>query len=153
VLEFDTMAAVIRPYVGATNAIRGGPGRRSPLGDRRSQGELGSDGKLEIEVEGLVLAEGASEGTNPIAQFKAIVSCLTSDGSSATTANVSTDLFPATSTGDSKIEATVVVPSPCFTNRLRDRAERRLVRRDRHLAGGSGHIEDDGTARGGLPVS
>jgi hypothetical protein len=35
------------------------------------------------------------------------------DGAAAVE-NVSTDPFPATTTGDSKIEATVSLPSPCF---------------------------------------
>jgi len=114
VLEFDTMAAVIRPYVGAVNSIRGVPGGGLPWAIDEGKGELRVDGKLEIEVEGLVLAEGALTGTNPIAQFKAIVSCQTIVGGAAAVTSVSTDPFPATTTGDSKIEATVDLPDPCF---------------------------------------
>jgi hypothetical protein len=42
------------------------------------------------------------------------VSCQTIVDGAAAVVNVSTDAFPATTTGDSKIEATVTLPSPCF---------------------------------------
>jgi len=43
------------------------------------------------------------------------VSCQSIDGTgNPSVVNISTDNFPATSTGDSDIEATVEVPSPCF---------------------------------------
>jgi hypothetical protein len=113
-LEFDTMAAVAGPYVGAANPIRGIPGGGLAWAIDEGRGELRFDGKLEIEVEGLVLAEGANAGSDPIPQFKSIVSCQTIDGTSATPTNISTGLFPATTTGDSKIEATVALPDPCF---------------------------------------
>ena len=56
----------------------------------------------------------ALRGTNPIGSFRAIVSCLTTVNGSPATANMATGPFPATSTGDSEIEATVSMPSPCF---------------------------------------
>jgi hypothetical protein len=79
-----------------------------------------TDGRIEVRVRGLVLAAGPSAGTNPIAQFKAIVSCLTpmTDASSGTlvaaTVNRSTNTFPATTTGDADIEDAVSLPSPCI---------------------------------------
>src|SRR5918994_6394286 len=119
VLEFDLMAPVSEPFTGATNAIRGVPGGGLPWELDAAKGELRADGRLEVEVEGLVLARrapvpAALQGTNPIASFKAIVSCLTSDGGTPATVNVSTALAPATSSGDAKIEDSVVLPSPCF---------------------------------------
>ncbi len=119
VLEFDVMAPVGEPFTGATNAIRGVPGGGLPWEIDDATGELRSDGRVEVEVDGLVLARrapvpAALQGTNPIASFKAIVSCLTSDGSAPATLNVSTALAPATSAGDAKIEASVELPSPCF---------------------------------------
>lgn len=119
VLEFDTMAAVVGPYVGATNPIRGVAGGGLPWQIDEGRGELGVDGKLEVEVEGLVLLDAAPvpvnlRGTNPIPSFKAIVSCMTIDGAAAVERKVETGLFPASSAGDSKIEATVALPSPCF---------------------------------------
>jgi hypothetical protein len=119
VLEFDTMVGVSGPFVGAANPIRGVNGGGLPWQIAEGRGELASDGSLEVEVRGLVLLNAAPvplalRGTNPIASFRAIVSCLTFvDGSPATT-NVATGPFPATAEGDSKIEATVTLPSPCF---------------------------------------
>lgn len=119
VLEFDVMAPVSEPFTGATNAIRGIPGGGLPWEIDAAKGEVRSDGRLEVEVDGLVLARrapvpAALQGTNPIASFKAIVSCLTADGGAPATLNVSTALAPATSGGDAKIEASVELPSPCF---------------------------------------
>jgi hypothetical protein len=119
VLEFDVMAPVSEPFTGATHAIRGVPGGGLPWEIDAAKGELRGDGRVEIEVDGLVLARrapvpAALQGTNPIASFKAIVSCLTSDSGAAATLNVSTGLAPASASGDAKIEASVELPSPCF---------------------------------------
>ena len=50
------------------------------------------------------------QGTNPIPQFMAIVSCLTAVSGAATTSNISTDLVPASSTGDAEINTSVELP-------------------------------------------
>lgn len=121
-LDFNTMAAVPRPYTGATNAIRGVPGGGLPWVISSGRGQLMADGSLEVKVMGLVLdpsdpdviARGLG-GVNPIPDFKAIVSCLSKDsGGNPTVVNVSTGLFPADTSGDSEIEATVSLPSPCI---------------------------------------
>jgi hypothetical protein len=119
VLEFDTMVGVRGPFVGTANPIRGVNGGGLPWQIAEGQGELSSNGRLEVEVQGLVLLNAAPvppalRGTNPIPSFRAIVSCLTIVGGSPATANVVTGPFPATSTGDSEIEATVALPHPCF---------------------------------------
>src|SRR5512140_506521 len=88
IMEFGTMAPVTRPYTGATNAIRGISGGGLPWVLSFAQGELSTNGKLEVMVKGLVLdpndpaviAAGLA-GRNPIPSFKAIVSCLSKDGS------------------------------------------------------------------------
>jgi hypothetical protein len=110
VLEFRTMVGVDGPFRGATNAIRGINGAGAPWRIDEVNGELRTDGKLEIEVEGLVLV---STGLNPAVAFRGAVSCLTSDGTTVSTVNLVTEQFPATPTGDSKIEANVSLPSPC----------------------------------------
>ncbi len=111
VLKADTLAGVSGPYVGASNSIRGIPGGGLSWSIAEGKAVLAADGSLEVKVEGLVLT---ATGANPIASFRAAVSCQTVDGTSAVTTNVSTGLFPATTTGDSKIEATVALPDPCF---------------------------------------
>lgn len=119
ILEFDTMVGVVRPFTGATNAIRGVPGGGIPWAIAAARGELRTDGRIEVRVRGLVLAEGARAGTNPAAEFRAIVSCLTpmmDTGGTLVAAivNVATRTFPATPTGDSEIEDVVQLPSPCI---------------------------------------
>ena len=114
VLEFGTMVGVPAPYTrGNGNAIRGIDGGGVPWVIGSAEGELKASGKLEIKVSGLVLA---STGANPIANFKAVVSCLSKDATTgaATTMNVSTGLFPADAAGNSEIEAMVVLPSLCI---------------------------------------
>jgi hypothetical protein len=112
ILRFDTMVGVVRPFTGGTNPIRGVNGGGQPWAIAEAKGDLRADGRLEIEVTGLVLV---STGLNPSASFRAIVSCLTTaDGLTVTTTNVTTAQFPASPTGDSEIEAVVNLPSPCI---------------------------------------
>src|SRR4051794_3775795 len=98
VLEFDSMATVTAPFTGASDPVRGVPGGGLPWQIRRADGELRGDGRLELRVEGLVLARRApvppaQQGTNPIPQFRAIVSCLTpgNGGTAADTVDRTTD--------------------------------------------------------------
>ncbi|MBI5838950.1 MAG: hypothetical protein HZB19_02500 [Chloroflexi bacterium] len=122
ILEFDTMIGVPRPYTGATNAIHGVPGGGLPWVVGFAEGELKANGKLEVKVRGLVfdpndpdvIARGIG-GTNTVPNFKAIVSCMSKDADgNPTTVNVSTGLFPADAAGNSEIEETLSLPSPCI---------------------------------------
>lgn len=119
ILQFQTMVGVAGPFVGATNPIRGINGGGLPWQIDNASGKLSASGKLEVDVQGLVLLDAppvpaALQGTNPIANFVAIVSCTTTVGGAPATANVATAPFPATVTGDSEIEAQVTLPSPCL---------------------------------------
>jgi hypothetical protein len=119
VLKFDVMAPVTGPYVGSVNPIRGVAGGGLPWEIAEAHGKLGADGQLKITVEGLVLARhdpvpANLQGTNPVPSFKAIVSCQTITGTIATTTNVATGLFPASTAGDATIKAFVTLPSPCI---------------------------------------
>jgi len=119
ILQFQTMVGVAGPFVGSTNPIRGISGGGLPWQIDDASGKLSSSGKLEVTVRGLVLLDGppvpeALRGTNPAASFRAIVSCTTTIGGAPATANVATDPFPATATGDSEIEAQVNLPTPCL---------------------------------------
>lgn len=119
ILEFDTMVGVPQQFTGAGSAalIRGVPGGGIPWTLASAKGELSTSGKLEITVTGLVLAAGANAGSNPVANFRGLVSCLTE---SATVVNVPTGDFPATTGaataggGNAKIEATLDLPNPCI---------------------------------------
>jgi hypothetical protein len=119
-LEFDTMAPVIRAYTGSANAIRGVSGGGLPWVIGSGKGEVKADGRIEVKVRGLVLADdpavpAARRLTNPIPSFRVVVSCLTVDSSgAAATANVTTGDFPATTSGNAEIEAALDLPSPCI---------------------------------------
>jgi len=120
ILKFSTLSPVTGPYVGAANPIRGVAGGGLPWIIESGRGSLDRDGHLKVRVEGLVLARQAPvppalQGVNPVANFKAIVSCQSiGTGGSATVVNVSTGLFAANTEGDSKINTEVQLPSPCI---------------------------------------
>jgi len=119
ILEFTTMAPVTGPFVGLTNPIRGINGGGLPWQIASASGKLSKNGRLEVEVRGLVLFDGPPvpvdrRGTNPISSFRAIVSCLTITNGSPATVNTATGAFPATTSGRSEIEATMTLPHPCI---------------------------------------
>src|SRR5689334_18087096 len=120
ILKFTTMTPVTGPYVGTANPIRMVPGGGLPWIITAGNGALKSDGHLRVHVRGLVLANQAPvppalQGTNPIPDFEAIVSCQTiSATGAATITNVSTAPFPASTAGNSDINATVSLPHPCI---------------------------------------
>ena len=112
-LEFESMTPVTGAAVGQVNdrGIRGGG---LPWAITEGQGQLDSQGNLEVEVEGLIiplpLPPLGNKPGNPVPNFSATVSCLTPSG----VVNVTTGLFPATVPGgDSEIEAHVNLPHPC----------------------------------------
>lgn len=112
ILEFDSMAPVVVPYTGGTNAIRGVPGGGVPWSINTAEGELTFDGKLEIRVTGLVVT---STNANPSNAFRAIVSCLSKDAAgNPSTVNVMTAPFPASTAGNSYIEAQIALPDTCI---------------------------------------
>jgi len=117
ILEFDTMVGLPQAFTGTQNPIRGINGGGLPWTLSSVKGELKSSGKLEIQVEGLVFAAGPNVGKNTVPNFRAIVSCLKSDGS---VENVVSGLFPATlgaavdGGGNAKIETTLALPQPCI---------------------------------------
>jgi hypothetical protein len=117
ILEWGTMVGVPSGLTGAQSLapLRGIPGGGVAWTLTRGQGQLKADGDLEIEVDGLVLASTLS---NPVAAFRALVSCVNADG---TFSNIlTTDTFPATlglasaGGGDAQIETHVTLPTPCI---------------------------------------
>ena len=114
------MMPVTGPYTGTANAIRGVPGGGLPWIITAGNGALKSDGRLLVHVRGLVLADqalvpAALQGTNPVPQFDAILSCQTINAAgAATVTNVSTAAFPASTVGKADINATVSLPHPCI---------------------------------------
>jgi hypothetical protein len=119
VLSFQTMVAVSGPYVGTANPIRGVPGGGFPWVLKRASGDLDRDGHIRVQVRGLVLADDPSVPenlrlTNPVASFKAIVSCRTIDSQgNPAVVNVTTQDFPASTGGDAFIRDQVTLPPGC----------------------------------------
>lgn len=119
VLKFNTMVGIPAGLTGAQSQgpLRGINGGGLPWAIADAEGELRANGHLEIRVQGLVLAAGANNGSNPIANFRGLVSCVNADG---TFTNVPTDLFPATTGpasaggGNAEIIADLVLPQPCI---------------------------------------
>lgn len=113
ILRFRTMIGNSGPFIGNQTPIRGIPaGGAAWVVRDGAQGVLRQNGKLEIEVRGLVLVDTQM---NPVANFRGLVSCLSiNEDGDAFDANVSTGDFPADSDGNSTIEATVDLPDPCF---------------------------------------
>ncbi len=117
IIEFDTMVGLPSTYTGAQNPIRGVNGGGLPWALTSAHGELKASGKLEVSIRGLVFSAGPNTGSNTIPAFRAIVSCLTSDGS---VVNLQTDPFPATTGpassggGNAEIETTLNLPQPCI---------------------------------------
>jgi len=118
VLEFDVMAGVVEPFTGSAHPIRGVSGGGLPWEIDSAAGELRSHGRLEISVEGLVLARRAPvpanlQGTNPVPQFRASVSCLTPESPDPGVL-LTSDPVPASADGDARIETELELPEPCI---------------------------------------
>src|SRR3954451_2549358 len=126
VLSFDTMAPVIDPFTGTAHPIRGVPGGGLPWEIDAARGRLRDDGRLDVRVEGLVLARrdpvpAAAQGTNPVPQFRAAVNCLTTPAADAPAADTSadagvtvlTDPVPAAPAGAAPVRAAVGLSQPC----------------------------------------
>jgi hypothetical protein len=117
-IAFSSMYGVDGPFVGEAFAIRDIPGDELPWEIRSARGRLDTDGHLTLQVRGLVFKdeEGVPEelrGINDETEFRAAISCLTEEGDAVTTANVVTQGFPASRSGDSLIRTTVELPNPC----------------------------------------
>lgn len=119
VLDANTLAPVIEPYTGTANPVRGVNGGGLPWELGSGRANLRADGRLRVRIQGLLLARRAPvppnlQATIPFTQLGAVVSCLTTTNGTATTDNVSTELFPVTPRGDGHLDTSVALPSPCF---------------------------------------
>ena len=109
-VEFESMTPVTAATVKIAND-RGIHGGGLPWVIRSGRGEVDESGNVRIRVRGLVIPVAPLNGTNPVANFSATVSCLTTSG----IVNVTTGLFPASPAGDSTIKAKVALPSGCMS--------------------------------------
>lgn len=119
ILQFNTMVGVPQLLTGAQSQapLRGINGGGLPWTLTSAKGNLTASGHLKILVNGLVFAAGPNTGSNTVANFRALVSCVRGDG---TFDNILTETFPATlgpasaGGGDAEIETTVSLPEPCI---------------------------------------
>lgn len=118
-LVFGNMIGVDGSFLGS-DAIRGVMGDALPRTVGMARGLLGADGKLRINVRGLVLAKDPSvpvdkQGTNDTSTFRGLVSCLSEkSGGGIMTVNVMTDPFPASLHGNAEINGSVKLPAQCL---------------------------------------
>jgi hypothetical protein len=118
VLDFGSMYGVDGPFLGEDNAIRGIAGDELPWVVDHVHGALTSDGRLTVVVHGLVFKDDPGvpanlRGKNDEDEFRAVVSCLTEGATDTPVANVTTEGFPATPSGNSFIHAKLTLPNPC----------------------------------------
>jgi hypothetical protein len=114
-LKVGTMVGVSGPYVGPANPIRGVPGGGLPWIISSGKGHLKVNGELKLRVRGLVIPSDPFNFTNPLPEFRAIVSCQSIDtNNNATIANVITAPFPADTAGNASVKTTVSLPNPCI---------------------------------------
>lgn len=102
-IEFESMTPVGHPPVTMRN-IPGGGAAWSIISGR---GEVDRQGHVSVTVHGLIVVQA---GLNPINTFQVAVSCLSSHG---TPTNVITTGAPASTAGDSTINAKVDLPRHC----------------------------------------
>ncbi len=118
IVEADVLVGVTPPYTGAANAIRGIPGGGAPwvIGDADLR--LRADGSLRADIAGLVIDPAfpnpAIAGTNPVPQWKLVVSCLSTVAGSPVTTNVSSAPFAADAGGNAKVSTSIALPHPCI---------------------------------------
>jgi hypothetical protein len=106
VTDFSTMTPVTGSAVGAVND-RGITGGGLPWVITTGSGTVSHRGMVDVTVTGLVIPVLGNK--NPVAFFKATVSCLGPTGVN----NVSTGNFPASAAGDAHIQAVIHLPHPC----------------------------------------
>ena len=118
IVSFETMYGVDEGFV-KHNPIRGVRGDELPWEVGSAVGSLTVSGHLTVSVRGIVFADSPEvppelRGTNDETEFRALVSCLVSEGKGkVSTVNVVTGGFPATPGGDSTIDATIQLPADC----------------------------------------
>jgi hypothetical protein len=108
ILQFESMTPVTGAALGPAVNDRGLVGGGKAWAITSGTGAVTRDGHVSVSVTGLVIPEFGN--TNPVKQFKAIVSCVTQHH---VIVNVSTALFDASTAGDSTINDTVALPRHC----------------------------------------
>ncbi len=116
--ESEGMRGVQAPFLGSF-AIRDVRGAGAPWIIHRSDVRIREDGRLKVRVKGLVLDPATVPpprgGTNPVADFRAVVSCIDGvDMDQPTFTNIVTETFPADEEGNARLDTMIELPDPCF---------------------------------------
>jgi hypothetical protein len=114
-LEFHSMYGVDGPFLGDGFPIRGIPGDTLPWTIEAAEGRLDADGRLTLDIRGLVLTDDPAvpaevQGINDEKELRVAVSCF--PVGPATRAGISSR-FPATVTGDARVETKLELPRSC----------------------------------------
>ena len=112
--EFKQMVGVSGVFRGVTMPLRAVPGGGAPWVIDKGEAKLEENGKLKVEVEGLVIDPAFGPpfgGTNPVPRFFATLSCL--DPATGVVDNLNTKTVVATSQGDAKIKVVLDLPDTC----------------------------------------
>jgi len=117
IISFGTMYGVDDAFIDS-DAIRGVLGDELPWAVGHAEGFLTVGGRLHIVVHGIVFTHDDEvpielRHINHEPTFRALVSCLVSDGHTIKTVNVTTEGFPSSRTGDAVIDTHVHLPSDC----------------------------------------
>jgi hypothetical protein len=120
ILDFHTAFANVSPFIGTDGTITGVTAAPLPWMVRSEVGDLDSNGRLNIDVDGLVLANDPSvpanlRGVNPVPAFAGVVTCRTNVNGAVKAVRVTSANFPATATGNAQIHAMLSLPHPCVT--------------------------------------
>jgi hypothetical protein len=120
VLQFETAFANRSPFIGAAGAIVGVTAAPLPWTVRSEHGDLDASGRLNVHVEGLVLANDPAvpanlRGTNPVPMFAAVVTCRMNVNGQVGVIRVTSANFLASPQGNAEIHTKLTLPSPCAT--------------------------------------
>jgi hypothetical protein len=110
-LAFGSLYGVDGPFLNVPYPANGVAGDEAAWIVGPSAGSLTTDGHLKISVRGLIFADGRP---NDEATFRALVTCVTDDGTNIGTASVLSPGFPASPAGNSNIDAHLRLPNPCI---------------------------------------
>lgn len=103
------LAAQVAPTVPTDPAVHGVTPGGAPWVIDRGSVRLRSDGRLRVEVEGLVIPTPPQNGSNPVATLSASLFC-----GSDTTPAATTAAAPFSTAGDAEIEAQLALPAKCL---------------------------------------
>jgi hypothetical protein len=120
VLQFETAFANRSPFIGPAGAIVGVNAAPLPWAVRSEHGKLDASGRLDVDVDGLVLANDPAvpanlRGTNPVPMFAAVVTCRTNVNGKVGVIRVTSANVPASPQGNAEIHTKLTLPSPCAT--------------------------------------